>query len=92
MAQADRVVTETHTTVVQVLQHLESAQALAAARVAQITALGGGATAVAGYDWPEGGATEQDFLNAVSSLSSKLPALITDGHNTNLYTFAAKMG
>lgn len=90
MAQSDNVVTQTHTTVVEVLQHIEQAQALAAARVAQITALGGGATAVAGYEWPAG-VTEQDFLDAVSSLSSKLPALITDGHNTNLYEFAAKM-
>lgn len=92
MVQADNVVTQTHTTVVEVLWHIEAAQALAAARVAQITALGGGAMAVAGYEWPVDGATEQDFLNAVTSLSSKIPALITDGHNTNLYTFAAKMG
>ena len=91
MAQADNVVTQTHTTVVQVLQHIEAAQALAAARSAQITALGGGAGAVAGYVWPEG-MTEQIFLDALSSLATKLPALITDGHNTNLYTFAAKMG
>lgn len=91
MAQADLVVTQTHTTVVQVLEHIEAAQALASARVAQITALGGGAAAVAGYEWPAG-VTEQDFLDAVTSLATKLPALITDGHNTNLYEFAAKMG
>lgn len=89
--QADLVVTQTHETVKRVLQHIEAAQALAAAQVAQITALGGGATAVAGYDWPAG-VTEQNFLDAVSSLSSKIPALITDGHNTNLYKFSAGMG
>lgn len=91
MAQADNVVTNTHTTVVQVLQHIEAAQALAAARVAQIAALGGGSMSVAGYEWPEG-VTEADFLAAITSLADKIPILISDGHNTNLYRFASKMG
>lgn len=90
MSMSDKAVTDTHTSVVRVLQHIEAAQAEAAACTAMITALGGGAAAADGYDWPAG-VTAQNFYDALSSLATKLPALLAGGDNTNLYGFKQKM-
>lgn len=66
-----------------VLEKIEEAQALAAAAVQQYNKLGGGSY-LSGFDWETIEIAEQEFLDAVSSLSTALPDILA-AHGTNLY-------
>lgn len=91
MAQADKVVTQAHTNVIEIIRHVEAAKALAASTVAQTTALGGAAAAVEDYVWP-GGVTEADFINAMNTLANHVPTFLSAGHDSNMHKFATGLG
>ena len=79
----DNVIGDTRGNIAQVIAYIEQAQAIAAKTVQQWNKLGG-ATSVSGFDWNTLNVTEQEFLDAVSSLSTALPDIM-GAHGTNLY-------
>ncbi|MBN1814720.1 MAG: hypothetical protein JXA14_22965 [Anaerolineae bacterium] len=66
-----------------VLALVEQAQAKASAMVQEYNKLGG-ATFLTGFDWEGTDITEQQLLDAVSSLQLAFPDLL-GGNGTNLY-------
>jgi len=66
----------------QILNLIEQAQAIAAAQTQEYNKLGG-SSFLEGFSW-DGDITEQNLLDAVSSMSSAFPDLL-GAHGTNLY-------
>jgi hypothetical protein len=65
-----------------ILSLIEQAQAIAASQAQEYNKLGG-ATFLEGFTW-DGDVTEQNLLDAVSSLTSAFPDIL-GAHGTNLY-------
>lgn len=83
MAQQALMIAGIRNEINRVLSIVEDAQARAAAVVQGWNKLGG-ASFLTGYDWTGSDISEQEFIDAVSSLSSLFPDVLgTDG--TNLY-------
>lgn len=84
MANAENILIATRSDVTRILDLIEQAQAIAAARTQEITKLGGGAAALAGVDWTGKDVTQQQMFDALSSLDVAMPDLL-EFHGSNLY-------
>lgn len=89
MAAADTFVTNTRTDVVQILELIERAQAIAAARVQETVALGG-VDIINDFDWDAVEMTKQEFSQALVALQDSFPSLLGDDA-AKLYPFKVKL-
>lgn len=84
MANPENILIETRSDITQILDLIERAQAIAAARTQEIAKLGGGAAALNGVDWTGKDVTQEQVFDALSSLDVAMPDLL-EFHGSNFY-------
>ena len=89
MARADRFITETREDVVQVLDLVERAQAIAAARLQEYNAIPDKATLAGEYDWDSVDMDVSEFAEGMTALENIAGILGSDA--TALYRFKIEL-
>ena len=83
MVQQANLISDVRNGLNEITKLVEQAQAKSAALVQMYNKLGG-SSFLTGHDWSGSDITEQEFLDAVSSLGTAMPDLL-GAHGTNLY-------